>query len=324
MRKTRPTKLHPARIPSRAAVLATTLTLATGIAAAQMAGTSIGGATSMSAGLPDGENSLLVRTTLEPGPPAFKNATNFVTRTSPGSIVHMILDRDQKTYFGYQVNVETLDPNRFRLTFAKLTGVAELSRMKQDLTGWTSLELPSYPEAQVLERGDVLAFDLLQNRATGQRIVEYLKVDYQGRRFTDETSPAEARDFTVADAELRLDHLLRVRIDGEPIEGGSSGGTTVGAVLVAYLPGHGRFLMTLAPHPELGYVDAGEVRGSTITFSSLGHSFVLETRSTVAPGPYPAYKLYVRQEPGYAPSGDARFKPFFGSQDMASGGLYIK
>ncbi len=148
-------------------------------------------------------------------------------------------------------------------------------------------------------------------RATGQKIVEYLMVDAWGRVFADPPDPP--RDFAVTDAAMTLTRA-RLLVNGVEQSVGVDGRLS-GAVLVFYVPGHGKFSASLAPHPEAGYVKAGEVRGESLAVTEGVDTFVLRSQGAIAPGGS-AYNLYVKFEPGYrGPEPEA---PFFGSQDRPS------
>jgi len=79
-----------------------------------------------------------------------------------------------------------------------------------------------------------------------------------------------------------------------------------------YLPDHGRFALTLTPHPESGFVQAGEVRGSTLSFTRGSDTFNLVSSRRIAPGTRP-FHLYVLHEPDWRP--DPTLKSVWGSSD---------
>jgi hypothetical protein len=73
-----------------------------------------------------------------------------------------------------------------------------------------------------------------------------------------------------------------------------------GAAVHFYLPMRGRFILSLTPHPELGFRKAGEVRGSTLTFTIDNDTFTIVSTGRIAPGSGP-FSLYVLHEPAWLP-----------------------
>ncbi len=82
----------------------------------------------------------------------------------------------------------------------------------------------------------------------------------------------------------------RVVVDGKNIAS-SEGGISGDAVWID-LPGHGRFVFSLAPRLEIGMQRAGEIRGTTMSWRSGGHHYTITTDKPIASGSR-AYNLYV-------------------------------
>lgn len=74
-----------------------------------------------------------------------------------------------------------------------------------------------------------------------------------------------------------------------------------GALVWFYAPGHGRYVLSLTPRPDLGFVQAGEVRGGLVTFEVDKDNVVLESPAMIAPGDAP-YVLYVLHDREWAPT----------------------
>jgi hypothetical protein len=160
------------------------------------------------------------------------------------------------------------------------------------------------------------------NPATGQKMVDYLTV-FSGRstmsvaRESDKL-PAMAsdrpRDFTVEDAVIQLEHPA-IKVNGSAK--GDWGGTISGRAVWFYVEGHGRFVMTLAPHAALGFQKAGEVRANMLTIRSGYDAFEIKCRSDIAGDA--VYNLYVHHDPAWRPRGsEASPKFLLGAGDQAS------
>jgi hypothetical protein len=80
-----------------------------------------------------------------------------------------------------------------------------------------------------------------------------------------------------------------------------SSGEITGSAVWIYIPNRGRYILSLAPHPELGFRKAGEVRGTSLSFTLGADTILLNSARTVAPGDSP-FNLYVLAESGWRPN----------------------
>jgi hypothetical protein len=252
--------------------------------------------------------------TLSVGDPSWKGIeVRFVTKAEPpgenaraqlpGAIItdhgrahHIIEDAAHKRAFGYDL---LLEPGGDGTTVQLRIEPMKLSNPRAYTVepGWTLLELPTYPVIPKVRVGDTVALDLLMNRATGQKITDYLSVV---RRME-----AAAHDFSLADVELFLNQP-RMWVNGRPVEATANfqGGIS-GPVVSMYLAGHGRFVLSLGPNEKLGFQKGGVTSANTLTFREGSTEYRVDCGGAVAPGPG-RYNLYVEHEAGWRPSrGDA-------------------
>jgi hypothetical protein len=262
---------------------------------------------------PDGGFGFYWETHLEPPVPAL--ADGFGTRVlSRDGIIHRVLvDGPRRVYFGYDVVVTPFaESNSYRIEFQPLSLP---QREQQQVLGeaasaFTLLSAPAFPAAQTIRGGDVLALTLLTNAATGQKIVDYVTVQEPSRKFRGFDPVRErrftfaagaARDFTVADAELTI-RDPRVTVNGRLVESTADyASEEAGAVVWLYLPGRGRYLLSLTPNPALGFRRAGEVRGSTLRFTAGDVTVAVASAATVVSG-RSAFNLYVLHDPAWKPT----------------------
>ena len=101
--------------------------------------------------------------------------------------------------------------------------------------------------------GETVALDLFVNPTTGQKIVDYLTVEGGAKRVF--TSTGNARDFSLDDISLELSKP-RLSINGKLAQQAEV--TISGPSMCIYLAGRGRFIFSLAPHPELGFQKAAK------------------------------------------------------------------
>jgi hypothetical protein len=253
-------------------------------------------------------------THLQPAIPALSDGFGTATEHDASGTIHrVLLDRTRRVYFGYDVKVETLpSANMYRLTFGALSMTPAMSQMVLGTNGsdWSMLPPPGFPDSRTVRGGDVLQLNLLTNSSWGQTLVDYVTVQEPPRRtnpFDIATprefafAPGSPRDFRADDVDLRL-QAPRVSINGRLEESSLQLLADVsGHVVWLYLPGRGRFLLSLTPHTELGFRKAGEVRGSSLRFTLGGETFSLTSGSRIAPGT-PAFNLYVLHDPAWRPT----------------------
>jgi hypothetical protein len=217
-------------------------------------------------------------------------------------------ESDSRKYFGYDLLMEPLpEANTYRVTVRPLSIDATQLHLK-DPAAWSELRLPGYPPPQILHDGDTIALDLFTNAETGQKIVDYIHIPEKKHKRLVYTASGRARDFTVEDAELNLKDP-QISVNGRVLvapTGDYTGGVTA-AIVWFYLPERGRYFLSLVRHPPHRFQKAGEVRGSTLSFTISGEHIVVDCNGRIAPG-YDAYNLYVLHQAGWRPKDGAAFE----------------
>ena len=254
-------------------------------------------------------------THLEPGTPPMSES--FVTKTTdePGTIHRILLDRSGKVYAGYDVIVTVLsEPNTYRVTFRRMAMTPEIARASigDNSSRWTQVPRDGWTNSapQDIRGGDVIGLTLFRNPTTGQAVVDYVTIQEPSRKFAGFNqiperkftySAGTPRDFKAEDVQLTL-QAPRLTVNGKLDESSVRRFEEIsGAVVWLYVPKHGRFLLSLVPRPELGFRQAGEVRGSSLNFVMDGERFTLNTGGRIAPGEA-AFNLYVLHDPGWKPT----------------------
>jgi hypothetical protein len=217
-----------------------------------------------------------------------------------------------KMLLGYDLVIEPVEPeNTFRVSFGPPS--VDALHLK-DAASWSLAPLPRYPPPQTVRGGDTIVLDLMVNPLTYQKIVDYLVVRGDPRRYYTASGPAHA--FTVADAEMRFTDP-QLTVNGKLLDGTTNRGSVAGAVGWLYLADRGRFVFSLAPHEQLGFRKSGEVRGSTLSFTWGSDAYSLNCNDRIAPGSG-AYDVYVFNDAGYRPKGgDSKAAFLFGVVDRA-------
>jgi tetratricopeptide (TPR) repeat protein len=120
---------------------------------------------------------------LRTGAPAGGVAIGEAALPRSNSVSRVLWDRESGTYFGYRVEVERRDGARpFRVAFRALDASAVERELRQRgaCSGCPSPAplgtLPRFPAPQLLAEGEALTLELLANPATGERILDVVKL----------------------------------------------------------------------------------------------------------------------------------------------------
>lgn len=254
-------------------------------------------------------NHFFFDTVVEPGDPSVQGIGSWIIN---GKQMHRVMvDSRNRAYFGYDVAMAPLpERDMFRVTFSRLSLAREdLRSLGDDVPQYAQLPDPGWggPAVRTIHAGDVLTLDLLTNSSTGQKIVDYVTVQATANPpqklgplpWNDVQEPGTPRDFQARDAWIDLD-IKSLTIDGNPMPGGGV------SAPVPYMASsnYGRFVLSLAPRPELGFRRAGVIRGSSLGFSIDGHTVELVSSRRIAPGsgPFNLYVLHQTDWEGRSPS----------------------
>jgi hypothetical protein len=243
-----------------------------------------------------------------PVPPVDERLRMLTLRSGTDTVHRVMMDSSRKVYFGYDARV-TVDKSesetKYRIGFGPLSLTPELQRiLGADADTWKQLPAPRFPAPRVVRSGEVLELRLLTNDAWGQQMSEYVTLREPRRQGFNQEPPREfafavgaPRDFTAGDIELQLDRPL-VTTTGTTTTFQSPGGSA-GPILWMYLPGRGRFLLSLTPRS--GFRRAGEVRGTSLRFIVDGQTYDVVSSSRIAPATA-AFNLYLRRQPEWKPT----------------------
>ena len=215
-----------------------------------------------------------------------------------------VWDDSSRRYYGYDLSIEPMSGGEYRVTFLPLSIEPDKARFKLS-EGWAKLPLLRMPGPQIVRSKDTIAVELFSHPTTGQKIVDYLFVE--DRNPSGAFSNEAARDFVTADVNLKLQNM-RVTLNGKRVE--PSGMGLSGEAVYVYWPGQGRYVMSLFPHPDLGFQRSGEVRGNRLSLQVGSNRLEIDCDEAIAPGEG-VYNLYVHY--------DAAWRPRNGSNDPQFG-----
>src|SRR5262249_56611607 len=96
---------------------------------------------------------------------------------------------------------EGVSSGEYRFTFSPLRMTPKRREEIFDkVKGWSPLPIPQNPATQIVRAGDRIALDLFVNPQTGQKIVEYIRV--QGRPGRQLTAVGPPKNFSIEDVWL--------------------------------------------------------------------------------------------------------------------------
>jgi hypothetical protein len=211
-------------------------------------------------------------------------------------------DAEQKVYQGYDLSLEK--GSSAQTCLLRILPLSFTPQQISTIETWTLQPLPKYPVIPEVRVGDTVAIDILVNPATGQKLVDYLTLERAGP-----VAPPHPRDFTLADTDLSF-YEPRLSIDGKLVQASVSAGSISGPTFWFYLEGHGRYVISLFPKPELRFQQAGAVHEGVLTFRDGAEEYRIECERRIAPGEG-HYNIYVRHDPAWRPEGSGPSEPFF-------------
>ncbi|MBV9302740.1 MAG: hypothetical protein JOY62_10710 [Acidobacteriaceae bacterium] len=203
----------------------------------------------------------------------------------PDTFHRVFVDPAAQTYWGYDVEVEPVgETGSARLRFRPFSLRAD--QLPKDyhpiqvpnVANFRELPPPQFP-AGTFQSGQVIAIDVLKNAATGQKVVDYIEVEFEP---TSVPSKAEPRDFEASDVLLHI-FLPSVRVNGKDIlvSVRVADRSLHSKLIWLSLPGRARFLFSLSPRAGHPFQKTGTISGSKLSFSSNGARYELSSSKQI-------------------------------------------
>jgi hypothetical protein len=244
------------------------------------------------------------KTTTEP---ASAQEFSFSGAENDSNVVHRVLiDKSGKFYFGYDLEVDPLvDARKFRVRVLPLSkDFAQQLRSRKDFKA-TPLSSDSKmapisksSTVELLDDGDTVALDVLFNPETKIKIIDLISVSFDYLKLREApVSNAPARDYTLDDVELRVSNY-QLLINGEVIAGAKPTGGYGGPIIWFYVPGKGRFVMSLSPHAGYDFKKIGSIQHNKISFTAGGDYYEWVSSSPIV-GSGGNWNLWVLYDPTY-------------------------
>jgi hypothetical protein len=206
-----------------------------------------------------------------------------------------VRDNLRLVYASYTVTVETLpQEGTYRLSFGPPSDGNSAPALGAD---WKVLVPAKFPVPQILKEEDSVRLEMYASSAT-RRVVDYIHAGRQDRMTMRKETP---RDYYAEDAEFAFTQPS-FRVNGVAIPAAAAmPETTRGPVLWVYVPGHGRYVLSLRPHSQLGFEEAGEASGNSLTFTADGNVFRIDTAARIAAGSG-TYTVHLLRDQAWEPA----------------------
>jgi hypothetical protein len=225
-------------------------------------------------------------------------------KRTEGKVVmqRFVQDNLRQIYASYRVTVETLPNERYRVSFEAPDPPLQWIGKE----GWKVFSPAKYPAPQIMKDEDSIRLVLYSNGGTSnttgnatRRVVDYIHIGRQDRMVFRKEAP---HDSYADDAELAVSQP-RLRVNGEASAAFAAMPETIrGPVLWVYVPGRGRFMLSLHANADIGFEEAGEVVGNSLTFTAPdGNLFRIDTAERIAPGSG-TYAVHVLPVPDWMPA----------------------
>ncbi len=244
---------------------------------------------------------IAIKTEITPANSTNKELTDIgtsVSTFSPENIMHrLVTDKKNKLYFGYDISVTPQpEKGKFKVSIKPLS--INPNKMA-DVNNLNAQVLPKYPDEMLVDDGDIITLQILENAQTRVKIFDLIKITTEnlrgGNYFLERKA---ARDFTIDDVELQLTNL-EAFVNGEKI--GKGGGGMSGANIYFYFQGKGRFIMSAFPRKGFDLQKIGVIENNKISFTFNGDNYKFVSTSPVL-GTGGKWNLWILHDPDYQSS----------------------
>jgi hypothetical protein len=261
------------------------------------------------AGLGNGVSVRIV-TKAEPSEKASLLKLSNLYNAGNGVLHRSVIDTANRTYFGYDLYAEPMAGSRqCRVAILPLTSgrggdvgqpspygstsaTAGGRNPIQPDASYRPLFLPVYPGPKVIANGDIIALELLTTPDGQQKVVDYIDVSCNSP--DDSSASTAARDASLDDLEIPVSDPSTY-LNGALVSGPARGVHLSGSLVWFCFPRKGRFILSVVPRQNKGFVLAGTIHNNVISFKFGAEQY--EVRSTVAIfGPGGTRNLYVLRD----------------------------
>ena len=270
---------------------------------------------------------ILIKT--EVSPKNSNTAFGNIYSSNSSNVIHRVLtDRTNKIYFGYDLIIKKSDEDgKFVVSIKPLSkkpdAILKNTRKTMDTNSYseatvtnssgrgqgsgpivignsnykdyTEISLPNYPLDIVLEDGDVLTLDLLENPKTKVKISDLIKIPNRAGQsnfyFNTNRLP---KTYSIDDVMLRIErpdiYLNKRKYTTES--------TVAGNINWIYIKGKGRFIFSFKQQPKYNFRKIGVIKNNELTFEYDGDKYRFVSKNPIL-GSGGKWNLWVMHDPDY-------------------------
>ncbi len=223
--------------------------------------------------------------------------------TSADTMHHFVYDKVAQSYFGYDMTVSaSKSADRRTVVFSAMTDMQDALHAVAGELPLTATTLPKYPPPQLVQDGDTIALDLMISADGKERMVDYIQFEFAPKpEAPPPAATAAPQDFTLDDGPVTppIEAAEDVELDHQKFpEPLVVLAPRAGATMWVYFPGHGRYILSLAPHA--GFANSGTLRAGVIEFNASDLECAMRFPKPIA-GLDKAWNLYVLHDSRYLP-----------------------
>jgi hypothetical protein len=271
-------------------------------------------------------------------PTESKKSLGNIYSSNSGNVINRILtDRQNKIYFGYDLSFEKAEgTGKFKVSIKPLSKTPDsiLSRAKMsvskdemqrarsavgsgtsrvsvgsnrtsetkisspDYSDYTAKSLPNYPEDFIVNDGDTITLDLLENPETNTKITDVIKISSKSDNFEYYFSDDRpVKDFSIEDIHLRIE-TPDIYINEKKYRTKS---TIAGNINWIYIHGKGRFIFSFKPQLEYNFQKIGIIQNNKLSFEYNGDKYEFVSKSPIL-GSGGKWNLWVMHDLSYQPT----------------------
>lgn len=227
-------------------------------------------------------------------------------------IIHRVLkDTGGRFIFGYDLWVKPNPTSKnFKIVVRPLDAQFEIKLRARNASEGEPPQseiISTFPKPtgpQTLDDGDAFSLDLLINQNSGVKIVDVVKVAFDRSHLWDNNPKILPRDFAVDAVKLAVKDY-RLLVNGNVVSVGKPTNGCAGALLWFYVPGRGRFILSLVPREGYEFQKVGIIEDNRIEFTVNDNHYEWLSSSPILQGGG-TWNLWVLHDP--------RYTPLFGSE----------
>jgi hypothetical protein len=223
------------------------------------------------------------------------------TTTSSDSSFRRVLKLSDGRAIFYEVSIRPLeDRTKFEVRLKSVSPTpAQVKEWGIDPARVETNFLKNYSAPLMVNKGDILAIDVLINPRTGVKLIDYYRISNSPLvpELNPKSFPAHARAFKAEDIEL-LVLKYEIRVNGETVY--KSAGGFGGRFIWIDIPRVGRFLFSLAQEEAeaAGFQPTAYVSKHQIVFTHAGNRYEVVAEQPIVPGTG-VYYLWMQHDPTF-------------------------